>query len=145
VALRLGREELVPSDLGQLRWSWNWTSDPRQVVSFERIVSFARDDGGYARAGAAARDALSRARQAGPSGVLAAHEGAWADRWHCSDVEVDGDPVAQRALRFASYHLNSAANPDDERASIGARALTGDCYWATCSGTPRFSCCHSTP
>jgi trehalose/maltose hydrolase-like predicted phosphorylase len=31
-------------------------------------------------------------------------------------------------LRFAIYHLNSAANPADERVSIGARALTGDAY-----------------
>src|SRR5262249_57219783 len=31
-------------------------------------------------------------------------------------------------LRFAGYHLISAANPDDERISIGARALTGDAY-----------------
>ena len=35
---------------------------------------------------------------------------------------------AQLALRFALYHLNSAANPADERVSIGARALTGDDY-----------------
>ena len=61
-------------------------------------------------------------------GVVAAHEAAWASRWQCSDVEVDGDAAAQQALRFAVYHLNSAANPADERVSIGARALTGDDY-----------------
>jgi trehalose/maltose hydrolase-like predicted phosphorylase len=60
--------------------------------------------------------------------VLAEHETAWASRWHCSDVEIDGDDAAQKALRFAIYHLNSAANPADERVSIGARALTGDDY-----------------
>jgi trehalose/maltose hydrolase-like predicted phosphorylase len=36
--------------------------------------------------------------------------------------------MAQRALRFAVYHLNSAVNPKDEHASIGARALTGSTY-----------------
>src|SRR5581483_7662438 len=41
---------------------------------------------------------------------------------------VDGDEEAQCALRFAIYHLVSAANPADERVSIGARALTGDAY-----------------
>jgi hypothetical protein len=60
--------------------------------------------------------------------VLAEHEAAWASRWRCSDVEVEGDAAAQQALRFAIYHLNSAANPADERVSIGARALTGDDY-----------------
>ena len=32
-------------------------------------------------------------------------------------------------MRFAVYHLTSAANPDDERVSIGARGLTGDAYF----------------
>ena len=31
-------------------------------------------------------------------------------------------------MRFAAYHLNSAANPADERVSIGARGLTGEDY-----------------
>ena len=33
------------------------------------------------------------------------------------------------ALRFAVYHLTSAANPEDERVSVGARGLTGDAYF----------------
>src|SRR5262249_3933944 len=45
-----------------------------------------------------------------------------------SDIEVAGDPAAEQALRFAVYHLTSAANPADERVSIGARGLTGDDY-----------------
>ena len=53
---------------------------------------------------------------------------AWADRWRSSDIEVGGDPAAEQALRFAVYHLNSAANPADEHVSIGARGLTGDDY-----------------
>ena len=75
-----------------------------------------------------AREKLDVARQLGWRGVVAEHEAAWASRWQCSDVEVDGDAAAQQALRFAVYHLNSAANPADERVSIGARALTGDDY-----------------
>jgi trehalose/maltose hydrolase-like predicted phosphorylase len=75
-----------------------------------------------------ARARLDQARRIGWRGVLAAHEAAWANRWQSSDIAVDGDPAAQHALRFAIYHLNSAANPDDERVSIGARALTGEDY-----------------
>ena len=60
--------------------------------------------------------------------MVAAHEAAWASRWRVSDVAIEGDADAQQALRFAVYHLNSAANPADERVSIGARALTGDDY-----------------
>ena len=60
--------------------------------------------------------------------VLSSHERAWFERWRLSDIEIDGDAKIQKALRFATYHLISAVNPDDERVSIGARALTGDAY-----------------
>jgi trehalose/maltose hydrolase-like predicted phosphorylase len=60
--------------------------------------------------------------------LVEAHERAWKARWETSDVELEGDSEAQRALRFAIYHLVSAANPEDERVSIGARALTGSAY-----------------
>ncbi len=64
----------------------------------------------------------------GIEGVLKAHRDAWSDLWRLADVQVQGDPDAQRALRFAVYHLLAAANPEDERVSIGARALTGAAY-----------------
>jgi trehalose/maltose hydrolase-like predicted phosphorylase len=60
--------------------------------------------------------------------AVEAHRQAWAERWRASDVQVEGDPPAQQALRFAVYHLISAANPEDERVSVGARALTGKAY-----------------
>jgi kojibiose phosphorylase len=64
----------------------------------------------------------------GPEGVVEAHRSAWNLRWMNADVEVRGDDGAQRALRFAAYHLMSAANPDDPSTSIGARGLTGAAY-----------------
>ena len=97
-------------------------------MCFERSVAVARSDTQGLDPGSGARDKLGVARQLGWRGVFAEHEAAWASRWQCSDVEVDGDAAAQQALRFAIYHLNSAANPADERVSIGARALTGDDY-----------------
>jgi trehalose/maltose hydrolase-like predicted phosphorylase len=127
-ALQLGGRDLAPSALGPLKWSWSWTSVPGQLASFERFVTVVRSEDWHEDPGAAAREMLGRARRLGWHSVLAAHEAAWAERWRCSDVEVEGDGAAQQALRFAVYHLNSAANPEDERASIGARALTGDSY-----------------
>jgi kojibiose phosphorylase len=61
-------------------------------------------------------------------GVVAHHRHAWLTRWTASDLRVEGDRDAQRALRFAIYHLVSAANPEDERVSIGARGLAGTAY-----------------
>lgn len=75
-------------------------------------------------ASAGARDGL----RAGFGALFAAHRAEWAERWAASDVRVAGDPRAQRALRFAAYHLISAANPADGDVSIGARALSGGAY-----------------
>ncbi|MBC7544953.1 MAG: glycoside hydrolase family 65 protein, partial [Candidatus Sericytochromatia bacterium] len=57
-----------------------------------------------------------------------AHVGAWASLWREADIRIEGDPTAQQAIRFALYHLFAAANPEDERLSIGARALSGEGY-----------------
>ena len=72
--------------------------------------------------------ALARSRALGWRAVLAAHEAAWDAHWAVSDIIIEGDDELQQALRFAVYHLTIAANPEDERVSIGARGLTGDAY-----------------
>ena len=127
-SLQIDGRILPPTALGQLKWSWTWKSHPGQVVCFERLVAMVRADTQAVDPARMARGKLGVARQLGWRGVVAAHEAAWSSRWRCSDVEVDGDAAAQQALRFAVYHLNGAANPADERVSIGARALTGDDY-----------------
>lgn len=117
-----------PTALGQFKWSWSWNSRPRQFVCFVRTVVMTRSEGGEPTARNAITAKLGVARKMGWRGVVAEHAAAWAHRWQSSDVEIEGDDAAQKALRFAVYHLNSAANPADERVSIGARALTGNDY-----------------
>ena len=75
-----------------------------------------------------ARDHVDRAVETGLATLIENHCIAWIERWCACDVRISGNPEAQRALRFAIYHLLSAANPEDERVSIGARALTGTAY-----------------
>ena len=127
-SLQVDGRDLAASALGELKWSWRWKSRPGQVVCFERSVAIVRSDSEAFDPGALARKKLCVARQTGWRGVMAAHEVAWANRWRRSSVEVEGDAAAQQALRFAIYHLNSAADPGDDRVSIGARALTGGDY-----------------
>ena len=127
-SLQLDGQDRLPTALGPFKWSWTWTCRPGQIVSFQRIVTVVRSDSQAHDPGSDARRWLKGALRLGGDGLVAAHAAAWNERWHCSDVTVEGDPAAQQALRFAIYHLNSAANPADERVSIGARALTGDDY-----------------
>lgn len=53
---------------------------------------------------------------------------AWAAEWERSDVVIEGDEQAQRAVRFSIYHLLIAAPRDDDQVSIGAKALAGFGY-----------------
>ncbi len=132
MATALGFEldgRVIPTEVsGPLRYCWRWAARPGQVAWLQRIVVLVRSDGNAVDPGPVAREKLDAARQLGWRGIVSAHEEAWRERWEASDVIVEGDPAAQQALRFAIYHLNSAANPSDDSVSIGARALTGDDY-----------------
>jgi trehalose/maltose hydrolase-like predicted phosphorylase len=76
----------------------------------------------------AAVDHCNAALSPGIWSALSAHKTEWRDRWTNADIEIKGDAGLQKALRFGSYHLISAANPEDDRVSIAARALTGHAY-----------------
>lgn len=75
-----------------------------------------------------ARQTLEYARQRGWEAVHAAHVEEWEKYWSDSDVEIEGDELAQRAIRFATYHVLIAAPRHDDRVSIGAKALSGPGY-----------------
>jgi trehalose/maltose hydrolase-like predicted phosphorylase len=126
--LQLDGTRLRPDAQGNLQSRWVWRAAPGQAVTFWRLAAFGRNHNGVQDLEGVARSALDRAQRSGWRGVLMAHETAWAERWTCSDIRIEGDEEAQKALRFATYHLIGAANPEDERVSIGARALTGDSY-----------------
>jgi trehalose/maltose hydrolase-like predicted phosphorylase len=126
--LRLGDGPLAPERLFSLRWSWRWCSVAGQAAEFDRLVAAARTDSLEDDPAPHAVAALARSRALGWRAVLAEHEAAWDARWAASDIVIDGNDIIQRAVRFAVYHLTSTANPEDDRVSIGARALTGDAY-----------------
>ncbi len=76
----------------------------------------------------AAQTTLGVAKQRGWDSLLTAHTAAWAATWHDCDIEIVGDELAQRAIRFAMYHVLIAAPQHDEHASIGAKTLSGPGY-----------------
>lgn len=78
--------------------------------------------------GHAAIDHLDQLSEAGYEALKQSHVAAWADRWRAMDILIEGDEVAQRALRFCTYHLIIAAPQHEERVSIGAKSLSGYGY-----------------
>jgi trehalose/maltose hydrolase-like predicted phosphorylase len=126
--LQVDGQVLQPIVRGDLKWRWVWPSEPGRPAHLWRVVAFARSDSGVDGLDGRVRGALQHALGVSWRGVLHAHENAWAKQWTASDIRVEGDEEAQKALRFAVYHLIGATNPEDERVSIGARALTGESY-----------------
>jgi trehalose/maltose hydrolase-like predicted phosphorylase len=106
---------------------WSWKVALGETIRLDRIfaVFTSRD---VASPADAARDHLASVRARGFATAAADHVEAWRRRWEAADIQIAGDEEAQRALRFAIYHLVAAANPADERVSIAARGLTGEAY-----------------
>lgn len=77
---------------------------------------------------AAAVQLARAAAEAGWDAVRAANDAAWKQSWERTDVVIDGDPEAQIALRFSAFQLIVAAPRFTDRASIGAKTLSGFGY-----------------
>lgn len=71
--------------------------------------------------------ALAGAAQTGWDGLLAEQRGFLDDFWASADIEIDGDPEVQQALRFALFHVLQAGARGESRA-IAGKGLTGPGY-----------------
>jgi trehalose/maltose hydrolase-like predicted phosphorylase len=130
-ALEVQGQALRPTLTTTSGMRWQWRAFPDSPAHFTQFAVICRSDGeqGEEPSRAAALHARHFLLQQGTGALLDAHARAWEQRWTASDVLVeDDDAQAQCALRFATYHLLSAANPEDDRVSVGARGLTGDEY-----------------
>jgi alpha,alpha-trehalose phosphorylase len=76
---------------------------------------------------AQSRGSLAEARHTGWEGLLAEQRAYLDTFWEDADVEVDGDPELQQAVRFALFHVLQAGARAERRA-IPAKGLTGSGY-----------------
>lgn len=106
-----------------------WLGEAGRPVSVEKVVAVATSREGV-EPGVTARARLSAVLNAGRGfdDLFASSAAAWAEEWAAADIEIEGDPAAQLAVRFSLFQLLIAAPREDERASIGAKALTGFGY-----------------
>jgi alpha,alpha-trehalose phosphorylase len=71
--------------------------------------------------------ALASARRVGWDGLLTAQRTYLDEVWSVADIEIEGDPKLQQALRFAVFQIVQAAARAEQRA-IPAKGLTGRGY-----------------
>jgi alpha,alpha-trehalose phosphorylase len=110
------------------RVSITTTLEPGQKLRLVKLMAYGWS---AARSQPAIRDqvaaALSAARSTGWEQLLADQRAYLDDFWARADVEVDGDPEIQQAVRFALFHLLQAG-ARAERRPIPAKGLTGPGY-----------------
>ena len=96
-----------------------------------RIVKFLGYGWSTSRSVEAMRDqvaaALNGARYAGWDGLVAEQRDYLDDFWDAADVEIDGDPALQQAVRFGLFHVLQAGARAEQRA-ISGKGLTGPGY-----------------
>jgi alpha,alpha-trehalose phosphorylase len=117
--------EAIP-DLARLTVSTDL--EPGQTLRLAKMVAY-----GWSgeRSGAALRDQVAAAaaggRHTGFDGLVS-QQREYMDRfWEHSDVELEGDPELQQALRFGLWHTLQAGARGERRA-IPAKGLTGPGY-----------------
>lgn len=90
--------------------AYGWSSQRSQSALHDQVIA-----------------ALSAARNTGWDGLLAEQRAYLDDFWTNANVELDGDPEIQQALRFALFHVLQAG-ARGERRPIPAKGLTGPGY-----------------
>jgi len=102
--------------------------EPGQRLRIVKLVSYGWSS---LRSTPALRDqvaaALTGAMHTGWAGLLSDQRGALDEFWAGADVEVEGDPALQQAVRFALFGVFQAAVRAEQR-PIPAKGLTGNGY-----------------
>jgi len=107
---------------------------PAQVAAGDRITVdklvtvYTSRDVAAASVRPACLDELRRHAATGFEACRERNRAAWRAKWADSDVTIDGDADATRAVRFNIYQLLIAANESDPRVNIGANSLSGERY-----------------
>ncbi len=104
-----------------------WRLEPGEFAGLDRLAALVTDREAE-EPQRAVQDILARAHEEGYDALRGRHTAAWRDLWRVADIEIKGDEDAQRAVRFALYHLLIAAPRLTERTSIGAKTLSGFGY-----------------
>lgn len=90
------------------------------------VIVFTSKDGGWNSE--RAQQLLAQSKAAGYERIKESHSRAWEEKWSVSEVTIEGDEEAMRALNYSIYHLLSIAPSHAESMSIPARGLSGQTY-----------------
>jgi kojibiose phosphorylase len=124
VFVKKGRKSYVSSD-----WTFTLNLKKGETACITNYLSFhASNTVKLEKIKKAAVNSSSRSMKKWFDQLFHKHCKAWEKKWKKVNVEIDGDPDIERAVRFNIYHLLIAASEHCDDVSIGAKALTGEGY-----------------
>ena len=110
------------------RFSLSTTAAPGRPVRLAKLLAYHHGaDGDPGSLAAGVHDSLDRARTLGFEGLAARQRACLEHVWEHANIELDGDPEIQHALRYARFQLHQNAALAAGSA-IPAKGLTGDGY-----------------
>jgi beta-phosphoglucomutase family hydrolase len=119
----------VDQDVGLIRETFALSAREGREYSLEKIVSlYTSKDRDVTDPRGSSLNSLAGSPTF--AGLREAHERIWRALWDRADIRVDGDRLAQQALRLHTYHLLCTASPHNRRIDAGmpARGLHGEAY-----------------
>jgi alpha,alpha-trehalose phosphorylase len=133
-----GLDHVVDGPEGTVTHAESWPDLARVTISTEllpgqqlKVVKLIAYGWSSVRSTPALRDqvdaALAAAKRTGWEGLLSGQRSYLDEFWERADVEVDGDPELQQAVRFALFQMVQAGARAEER-PIPAKGLTGRGY-----------------
>jgi kojibiose phosphorylase len=96
--------------------------------TIERFAAATCSEDGRHGVEAALSGELDAATHQGFDAALEEHAAEWRALWERTDVQIDGDDDAQRAIRFCIYHLLASAPRFTDKLSVPVKLLTGEYY-----------------
>ena len=121
-------ESTVRANESLARWTLTTTLEPRRPLRLVKVLAYHWDARGDAtRLADDTRRSLDRGRALGFERLAADQRAALDAVWEHADVELDGDPEIQHALRYALFQLHQNTACAAGRA-IPAKGLTGAGY-----------------
>ena len=120
--------ESLAAEGSRARWELTGTAEPGRPIVLVKLLAYHwAPDGEPAALVKATRESLDEARGLGFEQLASLQSAALDDVWAHADIELEGDPEVQHALRYALFQLHQNAACAAGRA-IPAKGLTGPGY-----------------
>ncbi len=104
------------------------TLEPEQALTFDKFAAMTSSHHVTGSPLDVARKLAWEAAGVGFNRLADESDAVWQARWARTDVEIEGDPQSQVALRTSLYHMLRAVVEDDPRCAIDAKGAAGEAY-----------------